>query len=51
MREGNKANQVASANKERLISLLEILRAENLKMYEISVIIYIESERDVTLPF
>ena len=49
MREGNKANRVASANKERLFSLLEILRAESLKIYKNSAIIYIESERDVTL--
>ena len=36
MREGNREK------------LSEILRAENLKKYENSAIIYIESERDVT---
>ena len=34
-----------------LINLLKILRAENLKMYENSAIIYIESERDSNSPF
>ena len=47
MREGNKANRVASANEERLFSLLEILRAENLKITQNSAIIYIESEREM----
>ena len=45
MREGD-GYKVASV--KRVPLLLKILRAENLKMYENSAIIYIESERDVT---
>ena len=48
MREGNDY-KVASV--KRLQFPLEILQAENLKITQNSAIIYIESERDVTLPF
>ena len=60
MREGN--NPLKSSSKLRALELpvrcvklvgfaLKILRAENLKNPQNSAIIYIESERDVTLPF
>ena len=35
--------------KLKIIFLFEILGSENLKLFQISAIIYIESERDVTL--
>ena len=47
MREGNRVRKLVLA----LTNLLKILRAENLKTTQNSAIIYIESERDVTLPF
>ena len=46
MREGKRVRKLALA----LTNLLKILRAENLKIAQNSAIIYIESERDVTLP-
>ena len=44
MREGNRVRKLVLA----LTNPSKILRAENLKNAQISVIIYIESERDVT---